>query len=168
MIECPCGKYKIDEKAQFCPYCGILLKKKQTGTTALITEEETDGDPRWGTARFTSRMNLIVRVRDGGAEFVFDANGLTKISLGRLDPDTGSKPDVDLTPHHAESLGVSRKHAEIVRKEEGALSLVDRNAQNGTYLNGNRLIANQPRVLRDGDEIRLGKLVLLVRYTHKR
>jgi len=30
---------------------------------------------------------------------------------------------------------------------------------NGTYLNGERLPANREHVIRDGDEIRLGKLV---------
>ncbi|MDZ4766744.1 MAG: FHA domain-containing protein [Chloroflexota bacterium] len=164
MIECPCGKYKIDEKAQLCPYCGIVLKAKQHGTTALISNEEQDGVPRWGTARFNSRMNLIFRVRETGAEFVFDASGMTQIIIGRLDHDTGEKPDVDLTAHGAVDLGVSRKHVTILRKEEGSLTIIDRAAQNGTFLNGNRLVANQARILRDGDELRLGKLVLLVRF----
>ena len=35
---------------------------------------------------------------------------------------------------------------------------------NGTFLNGQRLVPNQPRILRDGDEIRLGHLVLYVRF----
>jgi len=32
-------------------------------------------------------------------------------------------------------------------------------SSNGTFLNGQRLVPNQPRVLRDGDEVRFGKLV---------
>lgn len=163
MKECPCGKYKISEKDPYCPYCGILIKKKDVGTTKLVEPTDDDGIPRWGTARFHSRMNLIIRVRDTGEEFVFDATGMTQITLGRTDPDTGEKPDVDLAKAGTD-LGVSRKHATIVRKEEGSLSIIDRNAHNGTYLNGNRLIANQPRILRDGDEIRLGKLVILIRF----
>ena len=37
--------------------------------------------------------------------------------------------------------------------------IMDRSSANGTYVNGERLIPNDPHVLRDGDEIRLGKLV---------
>ena len=37
--------------------------------------------------------------------------------------------------------------------------ILDRGSANGTYLNGERLTPNEPHVLRDGDEIRLGKLV---------
>ncbi|MCS7071755.1 MAG: FHA domain-containing protein, partial [Anaerolinea sp.] len=54
--------------------------------------------------------------------------------------------------------GVSRLHAAICRQDE-TLTIVDMGSSNGTHLNGQRLIPDQPRVLRDGDEIRLGKLV---------
>jgi pSer/pThr/pTyr-binding forkhead associated (FHA) protein len=78
--------------------------------------------------------------------------------LGRLDPASGTAPDLDLTPYGALQGGVSRIHAAI-RRGEDTLTLVDLGSVNGTHLNGQRLIPNQPRVLRDGDEIRLGKLV---------
>ena len=53
---------------------------------------------------------------------------------------------------------VSRQHARITR--QGKLVVIeDLGSTNGTHLNGQRLIPHQPRVLRDGDEIRLGKLV---------
>jgi pSer/pThr/pTyr-binding forkhead associated (FHA) protein len=47
----------------------------------------------------------------------------------------------------------------VIRRGEDTLTLVDLGSTNGTHLNGQRLIPNQPRVLRDGDEVRLGKLV---------
>ena len=59
--------------------------------------------------------------------------------------------------------GVSRYHAAIVRRD-GALSIVDKGGANGTFLNGQRLIAHQPRILRDGDDLRLGHMVLQVRF----
>ena len=42
--------------------------------------------------------------------------------------------------------------------------MVDLGTPNGTYLNGQRLIPNQARVLRDGDDVRLGHLVLQVKF----
>jgi hypothetical protein len=165
MIDCPCGRYKIDEKAQLCPYCGIVLKPKEhAATRALADTDFEEGVPRWGTARFSSRMNLMLRVRDTNQSFTFDAATVTELVIGRKDPDTGLSPDVDLHASGAPDKGVSRKHALIIRKDEGSLSIVDKGSPNGTYLNGQKLIPNQPRVLRDGDELRLGHLVLTVRF----
>jgi pSer/pThr/pTyr-binding forkhead associated (FHA) protein len=53
---------------------------------------------------------------------------------------------------------VSRVHAAIERSED-TLTLIDMRSSNGTLLNGQKLVPDQPRVLRDGDEVRLGKLV---------
>ncbi|MEO0564900.1 MAG: FHA domain-containing protein, partial [Chloroflexota bacterium] len=53
--------------------------------------------------------------------------------------------------------GVSRVHA-VIEREEDTLTIMDMGSSNGTYLNGQRLAQNQPRVIRDGDEIRFGKL----------
>jgi pSer/pThr/pTyr-binding forkhead associated (FHA) protein len=78
--------------------------------------------------------------------------------LGRADSSSTQVPDLDLTPYGALEKGVSRMHAAIHRSED-TLTLVDMGSVNGTHLNGQRLIPEQPRVLRDGDEIRLGKLV---------
>lgn len=47
---------------------------------------------------------------------------------------------------------ISRIHAGIERREEGYF-LVDLNSTNGTYLNGERLEANEYRQIRTGDEI---------------
>jgi pSer/pThr/pTyr-binding forkhead associated (FHA) protein len=41
---------------------------------------------------------------------------------------------------------------------------MDNGSSNGTFLNEQKLIANQPRVLRDGDDLRLGFLVLTVHF----
>jgi pSer/pThr/pTyr-binding forkhead associated (FHA) protein len=104
-------------------------------------------------------------VRDNSDErFVFDANAVTEIIIGRKDPTTGDSPAIDLTKFDAIEQGVSRRHAAIVRKEGGSLQIVDQGSPNGTFLNGQRLIANQARILRDGDELRLGKLVLSVKF----
>lgn len=78
--------------------------------------------------------------------------------MGREDPVSGSFPDVDLEPHGAQSGGVSRKHAKILAGT--GYSLVDLDSVNGTFLNKQKLAPNQPMQLNNGDEIRLGKLVM--------
>lgn len=81
--------------------------------------------------------------------------------LGRMDLDTDDLPDIDLTPHNAAEKGVSRKHAAIVLKNDQLPNLIDLGSANGTYLNGRRLVPDNPRILRDGDYVRLGHLLVL-------
>ena len=82
-----------------------------------------------------------------------------RIILGRSDVDGLRKPHVDLTQDGGLKRGVSRFHAAIECRKD-SLTLVDLGSTNGTYLNGSRLIDHEPRELSDGDEIRLGTMVI--------
>jgi len=57
--------------------------------------------------------------------------------------------------------GVSRKHARLTVESSGEARVVDLSSRNGTFLNGRR-VADAP--LRDGDELRIGPVVLGLRY----
>jgi predicted component of type VI protein secretion system len=52
---------------------------------------------------------------------------------------------------------VSRRHAEI-QISNGDIAINDLGSTNGTFVNGERI--DQPRTLRDGDEVRIGAVVL--------
>ena len=108
-------------------------------------------------------MHLILQVLETGQTFTFDAEHVEELVLGRANPDTDELPAIDLTQAGGIDKGVSRKHALILRRDS-ALHIVDNNSANGTYLNGQKLIAMQPRILRDGDDIRLGHLVVRVTF----
>lgn len=136
---------------------------KRNATRGLGDTDFEEGEARWGTAHFSSRMNLLVYVRGVAEPFVFDANSVEELVLGRYDSDTNTLPEIDLQPFGAADMGVSRRHAVIIRRE-GALNIMDAGSYNGTYLNGQRLVPNQPRILRDGDDLRLGHLVLHVKF----
>ena len=60
---------------------------------------------------------------------------------------------------------VSRHHAEIVF-ERGFFVVHDLASANGTFINGQKLYPQEVRVLRDGDELRLGRLILHVYFQH--
>jgi hypothetical protein len=161
-IKCPkCGK-ENEENAKICLYCGEPLIDVLKKTIALEDTDYEEGVPKWGTARFT-RMNLLLSVQDAEKTFTFDADEIDELVIGRRDPDTGEAPPVDLTDVGGLDKGVSRKHASIIRNDR-SLHLVDKGSPNGTFLNGQKLVANQPRVLRDGDDIRLGHLVVRVKF----
>jgi pSer/pThr/pTyr-binding forkhead associated (FHA) protein len=106
-----------------------------------------------------------VNVQGAHRPFIFEADHIKEVVIGRYDPDTGESPDVDLHEYNAYENGVSRQHAAIVWRN-GALNLIDKGTPNGTYLNGRRLTPQQPHLLRDLDSIRVGRLVLEVRLTY--
>ena len=167
MIKCAtCGRLNHDTE-QICVFCGAPLidLSKQNATRAVGDTDYEEGVPKWGAARFNFTMTLVIHIVETRKSFVLDADALEEIELGRLDPETGKAPTVDLTEHNAVDKGVSRRHATITQRD-GILYIADNNSANGTYLNGQKLVANQPRILRDGDDIRLGHLVLRVNFSN--
>ncbi len=163
MKTCPYCAHVNLEGVFFCEECGhpFVGEPGVMATTQLMPEEQGTfrGRMTWGTARFDEDASLIIRIRDFEEPVILDA--IDAVVIGRMDPKSPAEVDLDLVPYGAADLGVSRLHASI-RRGEDTLTLVDENSTNGTYLNGQRLISGQPRVLRDGDEVRLGRLVFHV------
>ena len=81
-----------------------------------------------------------------------------RTTLGRSDPVSTQQPDMDLSLYDALEKGVSRIHAAIECSED-AVVITDLGSTNGTFLNTQQLISDQPHILHDRDEIRFGKLV---------
>ena len=86
-------------------------------------------------------------------------------TIGRTSQQSTVQPDVDLSVFDAENLGVSRLHVTL-RRHEDTITVIDLNSRNATFINGQRLHPQEVRVLRDGDEIRLGKLTMKVAFKH--
>ena len=158
---CPSCGYQNMEGALVCEECGMSLwggMQNEVPTRELEEEaNELSVKSGWGTATFQHRNQVIIHVRDAAEPLAIVPED--EFLLGRRDSATGVSPDLDLSPFGALEKGVSRIHAAL-RRGEDVLSIVDLESANGTFLNGQRLAANQPRLLRDGDEIRLGKLVM--------
>ena len=161
MITCPNCQHDNLEGALFCEECGLnLWGDTQTEASTRKLEEESNEfsvKSGWGTATFQDQNQIILHVRD--AQEPLTVYPTSEFLIGRQDNASGISPDLDLTPFGALEKGVSRIHAALRRGDE-VLSIVDLDSANGTFLNGQRLAAHQPRLLRDGDEIRLGKLVM--------
>ncbi|RMF78456.1 MAG: FHA domain-containing protein [Chloroflexi bacterium] len=157
---CPhCGT-ENREGVYFCEACARALEENIEDRTRTVklqgNSTEMSGKATWGTARFGSEAAIIIHIRDAAEPLVL--HPAVRTVLGRADTTSKQQPDLDLTPFGALEKGVSRIHAAIERSED-TLTIVDMGSVNGTHLNGQRLIPEQPRVLRDGDEIRFGKLV---------
>ncbi len=85
----------------------------------------------------------------------------TQALIGRADPVSNFYPEIDLTPYGALEQGVGRRHMQLMI-QRGQIVAEDLNSTNGSFLNGQKLAPHTPQPLRDGDELRLGRLVLKV------
>jgi len=141
------------------------VAKNATLPTRRFEEETTDfaAKATWGSASVSTTTAVVIHIRNADEPMVLDLK--ERIIFGRADQSSPHQPDVDLSPFGALEKGVSRVHAAIDRSDD-VLTLVDMGSSNGTNLNGQRLTADQPRVLRDGDEIRFGKLVVHLYFKH--
>lgn len=169
-----------------CPHCGyenrvgvllcrscfrLLIAKnlpsntsKLSQTTAQLGDKapNTSALPRRGTGTGTlgSMGNIRIYIADAREPHDYLLSG-TALLLGRRDLNRGIKPDVDLYDYGAFEHGVSRCHA-LLRREGQRLIVQDLDSANGTYINGNQLVAHTPYPLSDGDLLRLGRLPLQV------
>lgn len=82
--------------------------------------------------------------------------------MGRSDALSGVFPEIDLSPYGADAAGTSRHHARLTRKDD-QYWLEDLNSVNLTYLNDQRLTPDRPVRLKDGDLIRLARLLVTFR-----
>lgn len=151
-----CGKPN-PYHAGYCYACGTLLMKTDAmqGTQQLIVEDEG----LKGTT-FGSLSNLVLKVQG------FDNTPIKVIIeeakdmiIGRTAPDSVLVPDIDLTQFNGKDMGVSRVHATL-RYRDNAITITDMGSVNHTYLNNERVYPQEVRVLRDNDELKLGRLVI--------
>jgi pSer/pThr/pTyr-binding forkhead associated (FHA) protein len=159
----------------YCENCGASLSGQKPLDTKSIegsTEEEkkqmgvdesvlTDVRVQ-GAATFSEKDFLRLEVEGSPEPLMIKPDAETV--FGRRDPATGAIPDVDLTPFAGYRMGVSRRHAVIRYADQQGLDLWDLGSSNGTYLNGERLSAHRAYRLHDGDELRLGQMLIRLRF----
>jgi len=151
-----CGAENPSYEA-YCEDCGASLTASRAEAAlpvpAVPSPVATEAPGPAPSAR--PRLSLV----DGGGEFPLDRDVL---ALGRRSPADSIFPEIDLTEADTESY-ISRRHGRIVR-QEGRLLYEDVGSSNGSFLNGNRLVAGVQAEIREGDRLRLGKteMVFLV------
>lgn len=98
----------------------------------------------------------IFATEDGATQFPMRADS---IAIGRFDPVTGMRPEVDLSAVDI-NRSVSRHHARLQRNGTEYTLTEEVGALNGTFINGGRLTTGKPAAVRDGDEVGLGMVRL--------
>ena len=170
MVKCPVCQREHPENTPFCKECGAYLLGGNGNETDLLlvsgvtwmNREETSGAPG---VDVTSPLSLKLTIPDSGRDVEVPLT--EEVTIGRLDAASASFPDVDLTRDDALDKGVSRRHVKITRRGREVF-IEDLGSMNGTFLNYRRLTPYLPQVLRDGDELLMGRLMLRVSFTKER
>jgi hypothetical protein len=152
-----------------CKNCGAVLvsmEARTRGGTRNLNEElpEFQTNPVFTPSTegvFTEGMHLKLEVVEQNTKINIMPTARRQIVIGRRDPVSKRRPEIDMEDFAGYRLGVSRKHALIALKDD-ELTLQDYGSANGTYLNGVRLPAHQAHKLHDGDVIQLGQLSVRV------
>ena len=138
-----------------------LTEDETHATRRMPHMDDDDGLLHIGTVRF--RGNLILTDKDTRTVYRIENKDLDEAVIGRLNMKTGFRPQVDFTGADGKERGVSRRHATINQRGD-LIFVTDHNSMNGTFLNGQRLVPEQARVMRDSDTLRIGHITLIVAF----
>ncbi|MDZ4768929.1 MAG: FHA domain-containing protein [Chloroflexota bacterium] len=168
MIRCPNCRKPNKATDVFCFACGEFLRKDKAAS-AFETQRFDDTGALPSADFFDEDTTLILTVastKDSPRFTVRPQDYRHEVVIGRSDGGTMT-PDIDLAAHNAGDLGVSRLHVGLQHNSRNnILSISDMKSANGTYVNGQKLYPQEVRVLRHGDELRLGRMVLRVFFEH--
>jgi len=137
-----CQMENIDG-ALFCEECGAKMNE---GPESLGASMESGGA-------------LMLTTPDGEK---LEIPAKDEVVIGREDPISEVFPDLDLTGLGGMENGVSRKHA-IIHHADGDYTVEDLGSTNGTYVNKKKVQPHAPQAIKPGDELRFGKLSLMVK-----
>ena len=169
---CPrCGS-PVEATDIFCDNCGQALSPGQgfpspsqipAADLSAASMAESAVGQTWTPEPVVPVANPRLIVAATGATLNLDS-ARAEYLIGREDPISNVYPDVNLVPYGGEEGGVSRRHAQIVRRG-GEYAIEDLNSVNYTFVNRQKVLPGAAQPLQDGDEIRLGRVVLQFRLT---
>lgn len=131
-------------------------KLTDTHQVEVMSAGGTRAEPNLGRLR---PWRIGFHLQDSGVRIITDVT--ETLILGRIAPDGGETPVIDLRPFDAEEAGVSRKHA-LVKVEGDGVYLCDLQSANGTLLNGKRLEAHTFYPVYHHDQLVIGLMHVVI------
>lgn len=165
-VACPSCSTKNKVNEIFCYACGHLI---DSGQGYNATKSFADASMEHHSPEFFGKDSLLIlRLRESGAFFKLRPQNYThELVIGRSSSNTAMAPDVDLSEESADEFGVSRLHIAIqYMMENSTLTIFDLGSANGSFINGQKLHPSEKRMLRHGDELRLGRLMIRAEFEH--
>ena len=143
-----CGEI-LNANANFCWSCGAPQHATETPDTLAVPIVPAEGGGVGATDVVRGDIESVV-VDAGHGE-------VTVVDLVEDETSAGRHDECDIA---LDDISVSRTHVVFTRTGSGRITVRDLNSLNGTYVNGSRV---EESVLRDGDEIQIGKYKLIFR-----
>ncbi|MDX9992140.1 MAG: FHA domain-containing protein [Anaerolineales bacterium] len=160
-IFCPVCKLKNEASASICAHCqspltglesGLRTTKRLAGVTKIFDTDELLKNVS------IPKSGVVIVSQESGQEIAVVQED--KFVLGRS-AEGIEETVVDLSAFGAYGLGVSRLHV-LVQKTKKGYEISDMDSTNGSWLNDEELVPNKFYSIRSGDNIRMGKLYLIV------
>ncbi len=83
----------------------------------------------------------------------------TESYVGRVDRVTGAVPEIDLSDEDPKRF-ISRRHAKIVKTDDGFVLVEEIGTVNGTFMNNQRLATGTPVPMKNGDTLTFANITL--------
>ncbi len=125
---------------------------------AQVTGETSVSPPK--SKQAPAGVNRLARfVNDAtGTEFFLSPGPETHV--GRYDASTGFQPGIDLKDVDT-ARSTSRRHAKVMRGDDSFVLREEIGTANGTYVNGKRIPTGVDVEIKDGDEVRFGRVKMV-------
>jgi FHA domain len=136
----------------------ILSAQELEERNTLLQKTKKKGTAELGDGKAES-YSILLLIR-GLVEKIVIEQGL-EYQLGRFEG--GERHQIDLSSHGAVERGVSRLHASL-RMEDVHLYIIDHGSTNGTFVDGEKIEANQLTQLHSGSEVVLGRLTIQIMF----
>lgn len=165
-IRCPNCDKKNRVKEVFCYNCGEILQKDSSTTVSSIESDDTEDI--FPNEYFSDGSIIILDAQNADEHFELRPQlQESRITIGRGTQSRGATANVSFTSAQSVELGVSRLHVAIhFDKYQNVLRVEDLDSANGTFINNQRLYPKELRILCNRDELRLGRMLLHVKYLH--
>jgi CRP-like cAMP-binding protein len=135
-----------------------LLEALTPPVTAKRAGRSASKSGVWSTSKSGVLRSARLVHTGTGSEFPLPAAG--DALVGRADPKTGFKPEVELSAVDTDR-SLSRRHARITVREAGVFVSEEAGVTNGTFVNGERLKHGVQAKIKDGDRVRFGLVAMV-------
>jgi len=162
---CPICKKKNKREAIICVHCGAYLETFSTNALPPNSLDlEVNRTEKVGELHFDESMIPFggIAFYVGGTSKPIFSSFDSEFVIGRKVEET-SENLLDLSRYGGYHLGISRRHATI-RRTKSAYDVIDLASTNGTWLNDEQLVPNQPYSLVNGSQLRLARMRFFVLY----
>jgi hypothetical protein len=159
-LACPTCTYVNLPEAPICISCGTLLSST-TDTKNLALANDSQRPTLQPIGDLPKSLETPITLEIDNKPILLPITEI--IVLGRGKATNNMQTNINLDPYHAQQKGVSRRHIQLSRKDT-LIFVNDLGSTNGTWLNGQRLSPFTDRLLRSGDELRLGTLIVRIKF----